>query len=60
MNRKESTVMKIRTLGRHILTAGKNTVRNGWMTFASVSSVAVTLFILGIFLVVMKIGRAHV
>lgn len=45
--------MKIRTLGRHIFTAVKNTARNGWMTFASVTSVAVTLFILGIFLVVM-------
>lgn len=45
--------MKIRTLGRHVVTAIKNTARNGWMTFASISSVAVTLFILGIFLVVM-------
>ena len=45
--------MKIRTFFRHILSAGKNTFRNGWMTFASVSSVAVTLLILGIFLVVM-------
>ena len=53
MSRRGNMDMKIRTLGRHIMTAGKNTMRNGWMTFASVSSVAVTLFILGIFLVVM-------
>jgi cell division transport system permease protein len=43
-------VMKIRTLGRHVREGVKNIGRNGWMTMASVISVAITLLILGIFL----------
>lgn len=39
--------MKIRTVGRHTREGFKNLFRNGWMTFAAVSAVAVTLFILG-------------
>ncbi len=39
--------MKIRTIGRHTREGFKNLFRNGWMTFAAVSAVAVTLFILG-------------
>ncbi len=42
--------MKIRTLGRHFRTGGKNVTRNGWMTFASTSAIAISLFILGVFL----------
>ena len=43
--------MKIRTLGRHVREGVKNLGRNGWMSFASVSAVTFTLFILGVFLV---------
>lgn len=43
-------VMKIRTLNRHIREGIKNFARNGWMTFAAVTSVATTLLILGVFL----------
>ena len=39
--------MRIRTFGRHAREGFKNLFRNGWMTFAAVSAVAVTLFILG-------------
>ncbi|MBO8164342.1 MAG: ABC transporter permease [Brevibacillus sp.] len=42
--------MKLRTLGRHIREGVKNISRNGWMTFASVSAVTITLLILGVFL----------
>ncbi|MGN7472263.1 permease-like cell division protein FtsX [Brevibacillus sp. SAFN-007a] len=43
--------MKIRTLGRHVREGVKNLGRNGWMSFASVSAVTITLFILGVFLI---------
>jgi cell division transport system permease protein len=42
--------MKISTVTRHLREGGKNVIRNGWMTFASVSSIAISLFILGLFL----------
>jgi cell division transport system permease protein len=42
--------MKISTLLRHLREGFKNVGRNGWMTFASLSSIAVSLFILGIFM----------
>jgi len=42
--------MKISTSGRHLREGLKNIARNGWMSFASVSSVAITLLILGVFL----------
>jgi cell division transport system permease protein len=42
--------MKIRTLGRHFRTGGQNVIRNGWMTFASTSAIAISLFVLGVFL----------
>jgi cell division transport system permease protein len=42
--------MKISTIGRHVREGVKNLGRNGWMTVASTSSVAITLFILGVFL----------
>ncbi|PTM56670.1 permease-like cell division protein FtsX [Desmospora activa] len=44
--------MKIDTMWRHIREAFKSIARNGWMTFAAVSAVSVTLLIFGIFLVV--------
>ncbi|MCE7793149.1 permease-like cell division protein FtsX [Salipaludibacillus sp. CUR1] len=42
--------MKSRTFGRHIKEGSKNLIRNGWMTFASISAVTVTLFVVGAFL----------
>lgn len=43
--------MRIRTVGRHAREGFRNLFRNGWMTFAAISAVAVTLFILGISIV---------
>ncbi|WJH36325.1 permease-like cell division protein FtsX [Paenibacillus aurantius] len=43
--------MKISTLSRHLREGGKNVIRNGWMTFASVSSISISLFILGLFMI---------
>ncbi|RLQ96766.1 permease-like cell division protein FtsX [Falsibacillus albus] len=45
--------MKIRTLGRHFRESFKSLSRNGWMTFASVSAVTVTLLLVGVFFVIM-------
>ncbi|MFD2671938.1 permease-like cell division protein FtsX [Marinicrinis sediminis] len=42
--------MKISTLGRHFREGSKNVFRNGWMSFASASAIAISLFILGVFL----------
>lgn len=42
--------MKISTLGRHFREGAKSVLRNGWMSFASASSIAISLFILGVFL----------
>jgi len=47
------TDMKIRTISRHIKESLKNIIRNGWMTFASVSAVTVTLLLVGVFFVIM-------
>lgn len=44
--------MKIRTWGRHSREGFKNLFRNGWMTTAAISGVAVTLLILGIALII--------
>ena len=38
---------------RHLREGAKGLVRNGWMTFASVSAVTVTLLLVGIFAMVM-------
>lgn len=46
-------VMKIRTIGRHARESLKSIGRNGWMTFASVSAVTVTLILVGVFFVIM-------
>jgi cell division transport system permease protein len=48
-----NTVMKIRTIGRHARESFKSIGRNGWMTFASVSAVTVTLILVGVFFVIM-------
>lgn len=42
--------MKISTVGRHFREGGKNIFRNGWMSFASTSAISISLFILGVFL----------
>lgn len=45
--------MKIRTVGRHARESLKSIKRNGWMTFASVSAVTVTLILVGVFFAIM-------
>lgn len=45
--------MKLRTIGRHGKEGLKNFGRNGWMTFASVSSVTVALLLVGFFIALM-------
>ncbi|WP_338471801.1 permease-like cell division protein FtsX [Niallia sp. XMNu-256] len=45
--------MKARTLRRHVRESFKSLGRNGWMTFASVSAVTITLLLVGVFLVIM-------
>lgn len=53
MNKEVITVMKVRTIGRHARESLKSLGRNGWMTFASVSAVTVTLILVGVFFVIM-------
>ncbi|MBS4195451.1 permease-like cell division protein FtsX [Lederbergia citri] len=45
--------MKARTLRRHLRESFKSLRRNGWMTFASVSAVTVTLLLVGVFFVIL-------
>ena len=45
--------MKVRTIGRHARESFKSIGRNGWMTFASVGAVTVTLLLVGVFFVIM-------
>ncbi|MGM9948813.1 MAG: permease-like cell division protein FtsX [Lysinibacillus sp.] len=45
--------MKGRTLRRHFRESFKSLNRNGWMTFASVSAVTVTLLLVGVFAIIM-------
>ena len=45
--------MKLRTIRRHAKESLKSISRNGWMTFASVSAVTVTLLLVGVFFVIM-------
>lgn len=42
--------MRISTFARHIREGAKNVARNGWMTFASISAISISLFVLGVFL----------
>lgn len=53
MNVEVTTAMKARTLGRHFRESIKSVGRNGWMTFASVSAVTVTLLLVGVFMMIM-------
>lgn len=53
MNRRVITDMKARTFRRHLRESFKSLGRNGWMTFASISSVTVTLLLVGVFFVIM-------
>lgn len=48
-----TTVMKANTFNRHIRESFKSIGRNGWMTFASVSAVTVTLLLVGVFMLIM-------
>ncbi len=50
MNRGVITAMKLNTMKRHFVQAGKNIFRNGWMTVASVGSLTTTLVLVGLFL----------
>ncbi|MBB6732214.1 permease-like cell division protein FtsX [Cohnella zeiphila] len=43
--------MRFSTLVRHIREGTKNVFRNGWMSFASMGSIIVSLFILGVFMI---------
>lgn len=43
--------MRISTGARHFREGAKNIIRNGWMSFASISSISISLFILGVFLI---------
>ncbi len=52
-SRRVNTAMKLRTIRRHIKESLKSIARNGWMTFASVSAVTVTLLLVGVFFVIM-------
>lgn len=52
-SRKVNTAMKLRTIRRHTKESLKSIARNGWMTFASVSAVTVTLLLVGVFFVIM-------
>ncbi len=45
--------MKASTFGRHIRESIKSLGRNGWMTFASVAAVTVTLLLVGVFGIIM-------
>lgn len=45
--------MKVRTLRRHFRESFKSLGRNGWMTFASISAVTVTLLLVGVFIAIM-------
>jgi cell division transport system permease protein len=45
--------MKARTFRRHVKESFKSLVRNSWMTLASISSVTVTLLLVGVFFVIM-------
>lgn len=45
--------MKGRTLQRHFRESMKSLSRNGWMTFASISAVTVTLLLVGVFTIIM-------
>jgi len=45
-------MVKLRTFGYFFGSAGRSLLRNNWMTLASISTVAVSLLVLGVFLLV--------
>lgn len=45
--------MKFRTIRRHVKESLRSIARNGWMTFASIGAVTVTLLLVGVFFVIM-------
>ncbi|SOB91535.1 cell division transport system permease protein [Ureibacillus xyleni] len=45
--------MRGRTIQRHFRESLKSLTRNGWMTFASISAVTVTLLLVGVFTIIM-------
>ena len=53
MSKEVITAMKARTFRRHVRESFKSLGRNGWMMFASVSAVTVTLILVGVFFVIM-------
>ena len=53
MSREVITAMKSRTFRRHVRESFKSLGRNGWMMFASVSAVTITLLLVGVFFVIM-------
>jgi cell division transport system permease protein len=53
MTSEVTTDMNFNTIRRHFRESGKNLNRNGWMTFASISAVTVTLLLVGVFFVIM-------
>lgn len=53
MSSEVSTAMNYNTIRRHLRESLKNLNRNGWMTFASISAVTVTLLLVGVFFVIM-------
>ena len=48
-----NTAMKGRTISRHFRESFKSLGRNGWMTFASIGAVTVTLILVGVFALIM-------
>jgi len=53
MSSEVNTDMKARTFQRHARESFKSLFRNGWMTFASISAVTITLILVGVFFVIM-------
>lgn len=53
MSTEVTTVMKGSTVNRHFRESFKSLGRNGWMTFASISAVTVTLLLVGVFSIIM-------
>lgn len=53
MSLRGNMAMRLSTLKRHGRESIKSLSRNGWMTFASISAVTVTLLLVGVFLVIM-------
>lgn len=53
MSTEVTTAMKTSTLRRHVRESFRSLGRNGWMTFASISAVTVTLMLVGVFAILM-------